>query len=120
MTYVTEKPTRKAIENRVLRLRKESLALLKDTGIHDPDPDPVFIPAGGSSDVGGKRAAKRPRPMPAPPPPVRTVSWRPRSMPPLTRNNLDVPFGPPEPWADGEEDDEEWMVEEMEDGMGEG
>lgn len=85
--------------------------MLKDTGIHDPDP--VFIPAGGSSDVGGKRAAKRPRLMPAPPPPVSTVSWRPRSMPPLTRNNLDVPFGPPEPWADGKEDDEEWMVEEM-------
>lgn len=103
-----------------MRLRKESLAALKDTGIYDPDP----VTEGESSGGGEKRASKRPRLMPTPTPPVRSVSRlgerRTRWAPELTRNNLDVPFGPPLPWSqkdvedgeDGEEDGEDEVYNE--------
>ena len=46
--------------------------------------------------------------MPAPQPPVRHVSQPPhtartRPVPEVTRNNLDVPFGPPQPRGPAEE-----------------
>ena len=102
-----EKPTRKAIENRVFKLRKEALASLKSTGVYDPEPVTNAGDA-GNAETGETRRTKRPRLMPTPPPqPSR--GGRAGRDPGVTRNNLDVAFGAPV--LRGQEDEDEDEVE---------
>ena len=104
LTYTAEKPTRKAIENRVFRLRKESIDALRQSGIYDANTAVAGGEEDGDSSEDGEQQTrtKRPRLMSPTPEPTRRSSGRGlRSgrrvrAPAVTRNNLDVEFGRPD------------------------